>query len=259
MTRRRTRALGWAVVGLAVLVACAPPPPPSKPTVQAAATQAVGTVQSVATAVAPTASAAQTQVVGTVSGAQTQVVATVAAVAPTVSAAQTQVAPTAVAVSATVGAASTVESAARRATATVLAPTAQVVATQVAPTVQSAATQVTGAVATSVAESPIQIAGVNINGADSTVDLRNSHPVYLVLDGWNLLVGPAVYVSLYGVAIPAEQTTTLHFSAGVDTPRDTYLGPMTVPDAARLASVQPGSPVVLVAPGNRIASVYVVP
>ena len=252
MTRKTTRIASCGVVVLAVLAACAPPPPPTKPTIQAAATQAVGTVQSVSTAVAPTVSAAQTQVGGAVSAAQTQVVGTVAAVKPTVSAAQTQVAPT-------VAAASTVESAARRATATVLAPTAQVVATQVAPTVQAAATQVTGAVATTVAESPIQIAGVTVNAADSTVDLRNSHTVHLVLDGWNLLIGSALYVSLYSVAIPAEQTTTLHFSAGVDTPRDTYLGPMTAADAARLASVQSGSRVVLVAPGNRIASMYVVP
>jgi hypothetical protein len=241
---------GSALVVLALLAACAPSsPPPSTPTIQAAATQAVATVQSAASVVAPTAVAAQSQVAATV-------VASASQAAPTVAAAQTQLAPTVVAAGATVGAAASTVSDARQVTATALAPTAQVVATQVAPTVQAVGTQVTGAVATTVAESPIQIVAVTPSGDDTTVVLSNSRTVPLVLNGWTLLMGPSIYVGLTGIEVPASGTMTIHFKPGVDTPTDNYLG-VVAPNIT--AGLTPGARVVLVATGDRIASVYQIP
>jgi hypothetical protein len=228
------------VVVLGILGACAAPaPPPSTPTIQAAATQAVATVQSAASAVAPTAAAAQTQGIATV-----QSVAS--AVAPTV-----------VAANATVSAAATVSAPAREATGTALAPTVQAMATRVAPTVQAASTQVTGAIATSVAESPIHIVGASTNPDDITVVLSNDRTVALVLDGWALLMGPTgSWVGLNGIPVAPQQTVTLHFKPGVSTVSDNYLGVISPTITAGLTS---GARIALIAPGDRVASIYQIP
>jgi hypothetical protein len=129
------------------------------------------------------------------------------------------------------------------------------VATQVAPTVQAAVTRSVAALATSTAQSPVQITSVAVAGQDTTITLHNSAATQMALNNWTLLIGPAFYVGLTSVAVGAGQDMTLHFAAGVDTATDTYLGLGT---SVVSASLDPGAHVMLVAPGNQIASVYTV-
>src|SRR5215471_250799 len=224
---RRSLAMmtGSTVLLFACAASCAPPPPPpTTPTIQAVATQAQAT-----------ASTGQTQI------------------APTVAVVQTQVAPTVAAAGATVAVAATNSSAARQATATVLAPTAQVVATQVAPTLQAAGTQVAGPVGTSVAVSPVHITGVTVSSTDTTVTIQNTGSTPVDLMGWTLVLGPAFYVGLSGLIVPAGQTKTLHFTPGIDTVTDAYMG---LGSNALAAALNPGTRVVLISPNLQISSVY---
>lgn len=220
---------------LALLVACTPSAPPSPPTVQAARTEVVTTAQSQVTAAVATVQTQATAVAPTVSAAQTQV-------APLAAATQTQVAPTVAAVRAAV-----------QATATAVAPTVQAVATQVAPTVQAVATQAVGAVATSVAQSPVQVTAVTVSPDDTTVVVKNNGSSSVNLRGWTLVMGPVFAVALPDIDLGAGQTRTLHFAPGITTPTDVYL---FVGSNLATASLVPGTHVVLVAPRNDIASVY---
>ena len=157
--------------------------------------------------------------------------------AATVIVAHTQIVPTAVAVQATVTAA---------------APTAQAVATRVAPTVQAASTSTVGALATSVALSPVQVGSVNVDSSDTTVLIYNSGPVSLKLDGYTLVMGP-YSMTLEEIELGAGQSVTLHFSDGITTQQDVYLG---FGSNVLSNGLKPGMRVVLVAPGNEVASVY---
>ena len=58
---------------------------------------------------------------------------------------------------------------------------------------------------------------------------------------------------LSDIAISGGQTRMLHFSQGTDTASDVFMGFGS--NAARL-SLQPGTRVVLIAPADRIASIY---
>jgi hypothetical protein len=176
-------------------------------------------------------------------------------VAPTVAAAQTETAPTAQAAGATISSAAPSVAQTRQAAATAVAPTAQAVAAEVAPTVQAAATQSIASVATSIAQSPVQITGVAIAGQDTTVTLHNSSQAQMTLNNWTLLLGAAFYVGLTSVTVGAGQDMTLHFATGIDTPVDTYLGLGT---SVVSVALDPGTRVVLVAPGNQIASLYTI-
>jgi hypothetical protein len=204
----------------ALLSACAPPAPPTVPTIQAAATQIAPTIQAAATQAAPTVQVAQT--------AQS---ATVAAVAPTVQAAGTQLA----------------------ATATAVAPTAQAVATQVAPTVQAAATQAVSAVGTSVATSPVQITNVQVDQTDTRIMIHNSGSNSVSLRNWTLLIGPWVAMTLGDIKLDANQTRTLHLTAGEETATDVYLG---LGSGIVSGTFEPGDRVVLVSSGADVASIY---
>jgi hypothetical protein len=101
----------------------------------------------------------------------------------------------------------------------------------------------------------VQITNVAVAGSDTTITLHNSAPTQMTLNNWTLLIGPAFFVGLTSVSVGAGQNMTLHFAAGVDTPTDTYLG---VGTSVVSASLNPGAHVVLVAPGDQIASVYTV-
>ena len=206
---------------------------------------------------APTVGAAQTQVVSTVVAVQTQVPATVSAAltqAPTtVAAARAQVAPTIVIASATLGPVATAVTLAHQVAATAMAPTANAVATQVAPTVQAMASS--GAVATSVAQSPVQVTNVSVNAQDTTIAIHNNGQSAMNLAGWTLLVGPAFSVGLTDTVVAGGQTMTLHLGPGVDSVTDSYLG---LGSAVATSALDPGSRVVLIAPSNQIASVYTI-
>jgi hypothetical protein len=210
--------------------------------VQAAATGVVTTVQAQATQVAPTVAAAQSAIAPTVAGVQTQAAPTIAAaqsqIVPTVAAAQSQVAPTV---------------AAAQATATAVAPTAQAVATQVAPTIAAAATISTSALGTQVAQSTVQITNVKLDSADTTVKIQNSGNRGENLRDWTLIMGPVFAVQLGNIDVPAGQAVTLHFAVGASTSTDVYLG---FGSSAAANNLSTGMRVVLVAPGDEIASVY---
>jgi hypothetical protein len=260
-----------AILSLAIGVACsAPPSLPSTPTIQAAGTQFAPTVSAGQTQVVATLGAAQTQVVTTIAAVQTQIPATLSAVqtqavskavsaqtqvAPTIAAAQTQTAPTVQAAGAMISSAAPSVAQTRQAAATALAPTAHAVAAQVAPTVQAAATQSVASVATSIAQSPVQITAVAVAGQNTTVTLHNSSPTQMTLNNWTLLLGAAFYVGLTSITVGAGQDMTLHFATGIDTPMDTYLGLGT---SVVSVALNPGTRVVLVAPGNQIASLYTI-
>jgi hypothetical protein len=281
MTEHRVSVLAGLGV-LALLMSCAPAPPPNPTappvgaTVQAAGTQISGAAGAAATAVQtgvvqPVGTAVQagaaTQVAPTVAAAQTQVAPAAAAaqtqVAPTVAAAQTQVvAPTreaavtnVVVAGATAQSAATDVSAMRQATATALAPTAQAVATRVAPTVSAAGTQVVGSVGTSVAQSTVHVTNVIVNPTDTTIAIQNSGSSPVNLAGWTLVVGPNMSVLLSDILLAPGMTRTLHFSEGIDTQSDVFMG-----FGANVASVSlsPGSHVLLIQPppDSTIASVY---
>jgi hypothetical protein len=222
-------------------------------TVQAAGTQINAAAGAAATAVQtgvvqPVANAVQTQVVtqvaSTVGAAQTQVIA------PTREAAATNV----VVAGATAQSAATDVSAMRQATATALAPTAQAVATRVAPTVSAAGTQVVSSVSTSVAASTVHVTNVTVNPNDTTIAIQNSGTSPVNLAGWTLVVGPNMSVLLGDILLPSSTTRTIHFSLGIDTQTDVFMG-----FGANVANVSlsPGSHVILIQPpDNTIASVY---
>jgi hypothetical protein len=220
---------------LAALLACAPPAPPTKPTVQAAATQAAPTIQAAATQAAPTVQAAATQVAPTVEAARTQAAATVAVAAPTVQSAATQAVGTA------------------QAAATALAPTAQAVATQVAPTVQAVSTQAVAAVGTSVAASTVQITNVVIDPDDTRVSIRNSGSNGVNLRDWTLIIGDVFVVTLPDLTLETNQTRTVHLAPGTDTVSDVYLG---LGSGLVSATLGPAERVVLVSTRDGVASVY---
>jgi hypothetical protein len=270
MTEHRASVLA-GLGALALLMSCTPAPPanPTTPpvgaTVQAAGTQinaaagaaatavqtgvvqpvsnAVGT--QVATQVAPTVQGAQTQAAATVPALQTQVVA------PTREAAATNV----VVAGATAQSAATDVSAMRQATATALAPTAQAVATRVAPTVSAAGTQVVGSVGTSVAQSTVHVTSVTVNPNDTTIAIQNSGSTPVNLAGWTLVVGPNMSVLLGDILLAPGMTRTIHFSQGIDTQSDVFMG---FGANVAQASLSPGTHVILIQapPDNTIASVY---
>jgi hypothetical protein len=227
------------------------------PTVSAGQTQVSATVGAAQTQVAPTIAVAQTEVVSTVAAAQTQLPATVSAAltqAPTtVAAARAQLAPTVVIASATLGPVATAVTLAHQVAATAIAPTANAVATQVAPTVQAVATS--GAVATSVAQSPVQVTSVSGTGTDGTIAIHNSGQSAANLTGWTLLVGPSFSAGLVDVVVGPGQTITLHLGPGVDSATDTYLG---LGSAIASSAFDAGTRIVLVGPANQIASVYTI-
>jgi hypothetical protein len=237
MTEHRALPMAASLTSLGalmLLVSCTPAPTPSAATVIAVHTDVI----------APTVGAASTSAAGTVIAVHTDVIA------PTVGAASTNVAQT----SATAQVAGANVSAMRQATATALAPTAQAVATRVAPTVVAAATQAVGAASTSVAASTVHVANVVVDANDTTVTIQNSGTSPINLLGWTLVLGPNMSVVLGDIPLGAGMTRTLHFSQGIDTPSDVYLG---FGSNVASASLTPGSRVVLVQPvDNTIASVY---
>jgi hypothetical protein len=190
------------------------------------ATPAPATVQAAATTIAPTVAAARTAAGATVGAAQTQV-------APTVAGAQTQVAAT--------------------------VPAAQ---TQVAPTVAAAQTAIIATIgppiASTTAESPVQITAVQISTADTTIVVTNTSAGQADINAWILLLGtfPLVLpVSPY-LRIQPGKAVTLHLSRATDTATDVYLG--QAPELL-VNSLKPGTRIALINLRGQVASLYLVP
>jgi hypothetical protein len=235
-----------AAVSIAVSIAFAActqsaPPPGAQATTVAANVQAVATaapaIQAASTPVAATVQAASTQVAGAVS-------AVASAVAPTISAVQTQAAPA-------VSAAQTQAAPTISAAQTQIAPTAAALSTQVAGTVQPA-------IATSVANSPVQISQVKVDPADTTISIHNTSQRQVSVGGWILFMGtfPFILPTNSNMRIDPGATVTLHFSRGTDTATDVYVGQAPTP---LVNNLQNGATLALVDLSGQVASVYRIP
>jgi hypothetical protein len=152
----------------------------------------------------------------------------------------------------TIAAAASVVQAIRSGSATP-SGTVEAVATRLAPTIQ--ALQLTiGPIATSVAQSPLHITGVNITASDSTVVVQNSGSSAVNLQGWTLFFGPNIPITLPPIMLAPGQTRTLHVAAGTTTDTDVYLN---VPSVGAIATTMtPGQRVVLVDPNDQVAAVF---
>ncbi|MBV9327096.1 MAG: lamin tail domain-containing protein [Chloroflexi bacterium] len=131
--------------------------------------------------------------------------------------------------------------------------TALALATQLAPTIQ-VVQQTVGPIATSVARSPVHITGVNVTSDDTTIVVQNSGSAPVNLQGWTLLLGPNIPITLQNVQLAPGQTRTLHTAMGTDTDSDVYLNIASVGSIA--TTFAPGQRAVLVGPDNQIASVF---
>ena len=131
--------------------------------------------------------------------------------------------------------------------------TAQAVATRLAPTLQ-VVQQTIGPIATSVAQSPVHITGVNVTADDTTVVLQNSGSSEVNLQGWSLLLGRNIALTLPPITLAAGQTRTLHLAAGTTTDSDVFLNTPSVGGVA--ITFAPGQRAVLVQPNDQVASVF---
>jgi hypothetical protein len=131
--------------------------------------------------------------------------------------------------------------------------TAQAVATRLAPTLQ-VVQQTIGPIATSVALSPVHITGVNVTADDTTVVLQNSGSAELNLQGWSLLLGRNIALTLPPIRLAAGQTRTLHLANGTTTDTDVFLNTPSVGGVA--ITFAPGQRAVLVQPDDQVASVF---
>jgi hypothetical protein len=131
--------------------------------------------------------------------------------------------------------------------------TAQAVATHVAPTLQ-AVQQTVGPIATMVAQSPVHITSVDVTGDDTMVVLQNVSGSQVNLNGWSLLLGPNIDLTLPPVMLAPGQSRTLHVSAGTTTDSDVYLN--TPSPGGVSITFAPGQRAVLIAPDEQIASIF---
>jgi hypothetical protein len=243
------------VIAAIMLVTGCGQPQPTTPTVQAAATQVVGTVQSAVEQAAPTVQTAREQAAATVQTGATEI-------APTVQVARTEV-------RATIETGATEIASTVQAGRTAVAPTMQVAQamveaaqTQIAPTAQAIATTVAATIeppiATSVAASPVQIADVRVSQDDTTVALGNKGAEAANVSDWVLIIGtfPLVLPTSTHLRIDPNETVMLHMSRGSDTDSDVYLG--QAPERL-VKSMQPGTRFVLVNLQGEIASIYRLP
>jgi hypothetical protein len=132
-----------------------------------------------------------------------------------------------------------------------LSATAQAVATRVAPTVQ-VIVQTLGPVATSVAASPVQITDVDIDPSNTTVAVRNSGSSAVNLEGWTLLMGPSIAITLRDIRLDPGQTRTLNLSSGTDTADNVFIDSSS---GAVATTFSPGQRVALIGPNDQVMSI----
>jgi len=131
--------------------------------------------------------------------------------------------------------------------------TAQAVATRLAPTLQ-VVQQTIGPIATSVARSPVHITAVNVGADDTTVVLQNAGSGEVNLEGWSLLLGRNIALTLPVIKLAAGQTRTVHLGSGTTTDTDVFLNTPSVGGVA--ITFAPGQRAVLVQPDDQVASVF---
>jgi hypothetical protein len=131
--------------------------------------------------------------------------------------------------------------------------TAQAVATLLAPTLQ-VVQQTVGPIATSVAKSTVHITAVNVTPDDSTIVVQNSGSSPVNLEGWTLLLGPNIPLTLPSITLAPGQTRTLHVASGTNTDSDFFLA---IPSVGAIATTfAPGQRAVLVMPDDQVASIF---
>ena len=133
-----------------------------------------------------------------------------------------------------------------------LSATAQAVATRVAPTVE-AIVQTVGPIATSVALSSVHITDVDVDANNTTVTIRNSGSSAVNLNGWTLLLGPSIAITLRDIQFEPGQTRTLNLSAGTDTPDNVFIDTSS---GAVVTTFAPGQRSALIAPNDQVQSIY---
>jgi hypothetical protein len=131
--------------------------------------------------------------------------------------------------------------------------TAQAVATRLAPTLQ-VVQQTVGPIATSVARSPVHISGVTVTADDTTVVVQNSSSAEVNLQGWSLLLGRNIALTLPEIRLAPGQTRTVHLAAGTSTDSDVFLNTPSIGGVA--ITFAPGQRAVLVSPDDQVASVF---
>jgi len=131
--------------------------------------------------------------------------------------------------------------------------TAVAIATRLAPTLQ-VIQQTVGPIATSVAQSPVHITALTVGDTDTTIVLQNSGSSQVTLDGWTLLLGANIPLSLPPITLAPGQTRTVHTAAGTNTDSDIYLNTASAGGIA--TTFAPGQRAVLVGPNNEVASVF---
>ena len=231
-TGRRATSFVGVAAALALTAACAgTPEPPSKPTVQTAATQAVGAAQSAGgTAVAGASPAAATAV---------------AAASPAAATAQAAAAP----------AAATVQAGAPGAGATAVS----VVGTAIGaiPALGSPSPSPSpAALAPAMGTSPVRIADASLSDATPWLTIQNDGGTPVDLGGWRLQVGGASAELPDDTIVEAGSALTVHAGEGMSSEDEVYLG-----DAGEvLASMAlPGTPVRLTDGNGQVVTEVTVP
>ena len=204
-----------------------------------------------ASSVAGNVQAARTDVAATVQAAASGAASAVQAVGSTAEARASNRASAVAALEPTAAALQTMVAAPVEARLTAVAPTVAALATAIAGAVQPA-------IATAVADSPVEIAGVQVSPDDTTVALRNRGSEPVLITGWLLVVDvvPLVLPTGQYPLLDPDETRTFHFARGVETEQDVYMG---MAPQGLIDRMQPGTNLVLLNARGELASIYQLP
>jgi hypothetical protein len=131
--------------------------------------------------------------------------------------------------------------------------TAVALATRLAPTLQ-VVQQTVGPIATSVAQSTVHITALNVAASDTTIVIQNSSSSQVTLEGWTLLLGANIPLSLPPIALAPGQSRTIHTATGANTDSDVFLN--TASPGGIATTFAPGQRAVLVGSDNQVASIF---
>jgi hypothetical protein len=219
----------FASAALVALTACSgSPAAPSTPTIQAAATQAVGAAQSGGATV--------------VAGASPAAGTAVAAASPAAATAQAAAAP----------AAATIQAGAAPAGATA----ASVVGTAVGAIAPTGSPSPSPAALLPSSQTPLRIADASLADATPWLSIQNDSDQPVDVGGWKLQVGSASVGLPDDAVVQPGSALTIHVGEGMSSDDELYLG-----NAGELltAAAQPGAPVRLTDSGGRVVTEVTVP